>query len=115
MKLQRRCTILVPVSTLHMVVAHRVNPSKEYALLSTVSGSSESSTSSSCSEVCVAEDLKVVKKEVQEEPTDFYGTEKLMDFNGKYESDFGLDYFQNLLADEMFDEDELPGVFDVGF
>ncbi|KAL6977512.1 Dehydration-responsive element-binding protein [Sarracenia purpurea var. burkii] len=108
--------------------------------LPTMSGSSDS-TSSNHSEICLAGNLKVkpnspkmkykdvkselqidgempssvVKKEVKEEPMDFYGMEKSTDFNGKYDSDFGLDYFLNLSVDEMFDVDELLGVLDTDY
>ncbi|KAH7840980.1 hypothetical protein Vadar_024185 [Vaccinium darrowii] len=113
--------------------------SKESTSQPTISGS-DSTNSSSCSEVCKAEDLKeniepsssevcgaedlkenikpsspvrLVKKEVKEEPVDFNGSEdeeKLI--SGKPGLDYKPAFSENFPADEMFDVDELLGVLD---
>jgi len=112
-----------PLARLNVVNSGSLSEySKESTSQPTISGS-DSTNSSSCSEVCKAEDLKenikpsspvrLVKKEVKEEPVDFNGNEdeeKLI--SGKPGLDYRPDFSENFPADEMFDVDELLGVLD---
>lgn len=129
-----------PLARLNVVNSGSLSEySKESTSQPTISGS-DSTNSSSWSEVCRAKDLKenielpssevcgaedlkenikppspvrLVKKEVKDEPVDFNGNEeeeKLISCEPGL--DYRPDFSENFPADEMFDVDELLGVLD---